>query len=125
MTKLRFASVRQLCVALSFLFVTLCISCSNTDYYTYSSVYGIVADYETGEPIPNVSVVLSPTNVSKHTSSDGTYKFEDLDAQQYTITFQKAGYQADRKLITAISGENLEVNVHLKQIKQSIKELNK
>lgn len=110
--------MRQLHPALFFLFIILCASCSETDFNIYASVYGVVTDYETGEPISNASVVLSPTNISKHTGSDGTYGFDNLDAQQYTITFQKAGYQANRKLITAISGENLEVNVHLKKIEQ-------
>lgn len=92
--------------------------CSDYDYEIYSSVYGTVSDYETGEPISNASVVLSPTNATKHTGTDGTFRFDELDAQQYTITFQKAGYQPNRKLVTAVSGESLEVNIHLKKIEQ-------
>ncbi len=120
MTQQRFSVAYRLRTIFLYLFVVLaaaCIcSCTGTDYEIFSSVYGTVADYDTGEPIPNASVVLSPTNITKHTGSDGTYRFDDLDAQQYTITFQKAGYQANRKLVSAISGEELEVNIHLKKI---------
>lgn len=120
MTRHLFSAAHRLCAIPTFLFITLatsCLcSCTNTDYEIYSSVYGIVADNETGEPIFNASVVLSPTNITKHTGADGAYRFDDLDAQQYTITFQKAGYQPNRKLVNAISGEELEVNIHLKKI---------
>ncbi len=120
MTKQRFCNARQLRVIPFLLSIGLAASflcsCAGTDYEIFSSVYGTVADYDTGEPIPNASVVLSPTNITKHTGADGTYRFDNLDAQQYTITFQKAGYQANRKLVSAISGEELEVNIHLKKI---------
>lgn len=116
-------AVRRLRTNSTFIFFVLmmagmCTGCTNTDYEIFSSVYGTVADYDTGEPIPNASVVLSPTNITKHTGADGTYRFDDLDAQQYTITFQKAGYQPNRKIVTAISGETLEVNIHLTKIPQ-------
>lgn len=120
MTQQRFSVAYRLRTIFLYLFVVLApayiCSCTSTDYEIFSSVYGTVADYDTGEPIPNASVVLSPTNITKHTGADGTYRFDDLDAQQYTITFQKAGYQANRKLVSAISGEELEVNIHLKKI---------
>ncbi len=120
MTQQRFSVAYRLRTISLYLFVVLAAayicSCTGTDYEIFSSVYGTVADYDTGEPIPNASVVLSPTNITKHTGADGTYRFDNLDAQQYTITFQKAGYQANRKLVSAISGEELEVNIHLKKI---------
>ena len=122
MTRHLFSAAHRLCAISTLLFLALaasCLcSCSNTEYEIYSSVYGIVVDYETGEPIHNALVVLSPTNITKHTGADGAYRFDDLDAQQYTITFQKAGYQANRKLVNAISGEELEVNIFLKKIQQ-------
>ena len=119
MTRLLFSVAYRLRAISVFLFIALVsglCSCTNPDYEIYSSVYGTVTDYDTGEPIFNVSAVLSPSNITKHTGADGVYRFDDLDAQQYTITFQKAGYQPNRKLVNAISGEELEVNIHLKKI---------
>lgn len=122
MTKHQFSSTHSLRVFSLFIIIALSASflcsCSKSEYDIYSSVYGIVTDNETGEPLENASVVLSPTNITKHTDADGRYRFDELDAQQYTITFQKAGYQPNRKLVTAISGESLEVNIHLKKINQ-------
>ena len=121
MTRLLFSVAYRLRTIPVFLFIALVsglCSCTNPDYEIYSSVYGTVTDYDTGEPIFNVSAVLSPSNITKHTGADGVYRFDDLDAQQYTITFQKSGYQPNRKLVNAISGEELEVNIHLKKIEQ-------
>lgn len=122
MTKHQFSVTHRLRVFSLFIIVALSASslcsCSKSEEGIFSSVYGIVTDYETGEPLENASVVLSPTNITKHTGADGRYCFDELDAQQYTITFQKAGYQPNRKLVTAISGESLEVNIHLKKINQ-------
>ena len=122
MAKHQFSATHRSRVFSLFIIVALSASsfcgCSKSEEDIFSSVYGIVTDYETGEPLVNASVVLSPTNVTKHTGADGTYRFDELDAQQYTITFQKAGYQPNRKLVTAISSESLEVNMHLKKINQ-------
>ena len=71
---------------------------------------------ESYEPLENVSVVLSPSGVTKQTGADGAYCFENLDVQQYTLTAQKKGYQTNRKSVMAVSGERMEVNIQLHQI---------
>lgn len=97
---------------------SLCCGCSDDDYEIYTAIYGVISDRDTGEPLENVSVVLSPSGLTKQTGADGVYCFEGLDAQQYTLTAQKSGYQANRKVVTAISGERMEVNIQLSQIPQ-------
>lgn len=96
--------------------IILFAGCSNPNYDIYSTIRGKVIDYVTGDPLSNVSIVLSPSNTTKTTNSDGSYNFENLDAGQFTLSFQKSGYYPDKKTITAISGEIMEVNVLLKQI---------
>ncbi len=88
-------------------------SCTKDDYDVFSSVYGVVSDAKTGDLIPNANVVLSPSGETKVTGSDGQFIFENIDPQQYTITVQKDGYQTNRKSITAIIGEKVEVNIPL------------
>lgn len=89
-------------------------SCSNSDdYEIFAKIQGKVTDYQTGAPLVNASVTLSPSGLSKQTDANGIYRFEELDAQQYTITVQKSGYQPNRKTITAISGETQQVDVQL------------
>lgn len=94
----------------SFLFT----ACSNNDdYEIYSTIHGRVTDYADGTPVANAIVTLSPTSLTQQTADDGTFTFENLDAQTYTITVQKSGYQPNRKTVTAISGESMEVNIPL------------
>ncbi|MCH5174733.1 MAG: carboxypeptidase regulatory-like domain-containing protein [Prevotellaceae bacterium] len=98
-------------VFMSLVFVT---SCSSTnDYEIFAKIQGHVTDYQTGEPLQNASVTLSPLGLSKQTDSNGFYQFEGLDAQQYTVTVQKLDYQPNRKTVTAISGEIQQVDIQL------------
>ena len=91
-------------------------SCSGTDFEIYCSIYGSITDYETGERLENVSVVLSPTNKTFRTENGGTFIFEDLEAREYTITVQKSGYKPNRKTVTAISGETTNIDIPMTKI---------
>lgn len=88
-------------------------SCAKEDYDVFSSLYGVVSDTKTGELVSNATVVLSPGGATKITGSDGQFIFNEIDPQQYTITVQKKGYQTNRKSVTAIIGEAVEVNIPL------------
>lgn len=87
--------------------------CSKTEYDVYATLYGVITDHTTGEPIANASVVLSPGGKTKITGTDGTYQFNDLDPQQYTITVQKSGYSTNRKTVSAVVDEKTEANIPL------------
>lgn len=96
---------------LCFIIIFMSAACSQTEYSVFSTLHGIVSDYETGEPISGVNIVLSPSGATKITGNDGYFEFQELPPQQYTITVQKVGYTTNRKSITAISGENTEINI--------------
>ena len=100
------------CMALFLLLVGI-YGCSEDDYEIFATIYGTVTDYQTGAPLENASIVLSPSGVTKQTDAGGNYRFEKLDVQQYVVTVQKTGYQPNRKTITAISGEALQVDIQL------------
>jgi len=91
---------------------------SSDDYEIFAKIQGTVTDYKTGAPLENASVTLSPSGFSKQTDANGNYQFTELDAQQYTVTVQKSGYQPNRKTITAISGETMQVDIQLIVIPQ-------
>jgi hypothetical protein len=95
------------------LLIAVCNSCSKTERNLFATLYGAVTDHETGEPIANASVVLSPGGKTKTTGADGYYEFNDLDPTQYTITVQKTGYQTNRKTVTAVVSESVEANIPL------------
>ena len=90
--------------------------CGSTDYEIFARIEGTVTDYQTGIPLENVSITLSPSGISTQTDADGFYQFSDLDVQQYTLTVQKSGYQPNRKTVAAVSGETLRVNIQLMSI---------
>ena len=93
------------------------VGCSSNDYYEiFAKIQGVVTDYETGALLENASVTLSPSGLSRQTDASGQYSFSDLDVQQYTVTVQKSGYQPNRKTVTAVSGETLQVDVQLNRI---------
>ncbi|MCL2649470.1 MAG: carboxypeptidase-like regulatory domain-containing protein [Candidatus Azobacteroides sp.] len=79
----------------------------------FATIYGIVSDNEIGDPIGVATVVLSPGGKTTVSGSDGRYEFNELDAQQYTITVQKSGYQTNRKTVTAITCESVQADIPL------------
>lgn len=96
-------------------FVTLAASsCSNTEYDFFSNLTGTVVDTDNGEPIGQVTVTLTPGSINTHTASDGRFEFRDLDAQQYTVTVQKSGYQTNRKTVV-LNGEPVDISITMKK----------
>ena len=96
----------------------ICVARSgDDDFEIYSTLYGVVTDYVTGKPVEGATLTLSPSSYTQKSDAVGAYRFEKLDAQQYTITVQKTGYQPNRKTVTAISGEEMEINIPLTKIK--------
>lgn len=87
--------------------------CDKKEYDMFATLYGVIADSDTGNLITNASVVLSPGGKTKTTGTDGRFEFNDLDPQQYTITVQCTGYQTNRKTVTAVVGEETEANIPL------------
>lgn len=85
--------------------------CNPVTYDVFASICGTVADSETMEPIEGVSVVLSPSGKNKVTKADGHFEFTELDAIQYTIMVQKAGYSTNRKTVSAVAGETIEISI--------------
>ena len=86
-------------------------SCSKEEHDSFGSLYGVVSDVKTGNPLDNVTVTLSPGGTTELTGSDGLFEFTELTPQQYTITVQKAGYHTNRKSVSAVVGEKVQTNI--------------
>ncbi|MBA7634332.1 hypothetical protein ES703_41916 [subsurface metagenome] len=56
-----------------------------------ATVYGLVIDTETGEPLADVLVSLNDQVTS--TDADGYYELVGIEPGTYSITFQKEGYE--------------------------------
>lgn len=84
----------------------LLFSCSKDEAVsTVGSIYGVVSDAVNGEPIRNVSVTLSPSNLTTATGSDGHYEFIDLPEGQYKVQCTSAKYQTNSRQITVSLGK--------------------
>ena len=92
-------------------------SCNDdlVDYNVFCTIKGTVIDLDTGVPISQATVTLSPSGYNNYTGSDGTFEFIDLDERQYTVTVQKTGYATNRKTVTTIAGGVLEINLTLQK----------
>ena len=69
-----------------------------------ATLYGIVTDDETGEPIPDVLVTLD--GGSTYTDSAGTYTFADIASGEYVLKFSKEGYETATLDIVLVEGDN-------------------
>lgn len=111
--KKRIGSVLMAC-AMLLCFVTSCDD-GMVDYNVFGSISGTVIDVDTGNPIQQATVTLSPSGMNTYTGDDGHFEFLDLDARQYTVTVQKTGYQTNRKTVTTIAGGNVNISLTLKK----------
>ncbi len=88
----------------SFLIGLLLTGCEVELPETMGSIYGIVSDMETGEPVRGASVILSPGNQTTVTGSDGHYEFSNLEAGQYKLQVSANGYNTNSRQITVVAG---------------------
>lgn len=93
----------------------LATACTKTQYDLFGSISGTVIDVDTDEPLAGVTVTLTPGGLNNYTGNDGLFEFKELDAQQYTITVQKSGYQVNRKTVEALAGETVNISITMKK----------
>lgn len=87
------------------LLAVLFVGCTEDEYTLFGTISGTVTDINTGEPIGNVSLTISPSGKSSVTGSDGNYEFVDLEATQYKIQARHANYKTDTKTVNVLAGE--------------------
>lgn len=85
-------------------FIGLSIGCSSDETPSFGSVYGIITDADTNEPIRGAEVVLAPGNLSSITGSDGRYEFTNLEPNQYKLQVRASGYTTNSRQITILAG---------------------
>lgn len=94
--------------------IILCIaSCNKKEYDMYATVAGSVVETSNANPVDGATVTISPSGKSCVTGTNGSFEFTDMDAQQYTITAQKDGYQANRTQVSGVAGETVTVTIPL------------
>ena len=87
----------------------------NNDSGETGSIYGIVTDKATGEPIINAGVELQPIGLKTVTGSDGQFEFNEVAAGTYTLYVTKTGYRESSSSITVNSGKQSKGDVQLEK----------
>ena len=93
----------------------LATACKKESYDTFATISGTVVEMGNGEPVGNALLTLTPSGLNTYTGSDGTFQFNDVEAQQYTLTAQKSGFKANRKTINAEAGQTLTVSLTIEK----------
>ncbi|MFR3328807.1 MAG: carboxypeptidase regulatory-like domain-containing protein [Odoribacter splanchnicus] len=72
---------------------------------TKGSVSGFVRDSDSGSALKNANVSLSPGEKSITTGSDGSYRFDNLESGNYTVSVACSGYKSNSKTFSVAAGE--------------------
>lgn len=90
------------------------VACAKDIVDFTGSVHGVVKDYETGEFITNCQVSLHPGGNSVTTSTSGEFEFANLTPGEYTLTFNKSGYNEESKTIVIEASRHVYTDFMLK-----------
>lgn len=93
--------------------IFLLTNCSKDIESFTGNLFGTITDYQTGEPIKDASVTISPLGKNMKTGSDGHYEFLDLEASQYSVSVSKANYRTDNKNVTVVVGRDSQLDFAL------------
>lgn len=97
-----------------FLPLLVVAACTEPVVDTFGNIGGTVSDASTGAPLSGVSVMLTPTGYSQVTNNNGTFQFDNLDVQEYTLTFSRSGYVTYQHKVTVKPGLSSSVQVSLR-----------
>ena len=114
-----------LTIALSLVFISHSCKPDSEDELLQESgsIYGVVTDFATGEPVKNANVQLRPSGETTLTGSDGRYEFLDLPNGNYSITVSKAEYTdlIDDFVITVNGSKAMRRDVQIEKLPAALK----
>ncbi len=96
-------------ILITFLLITtLNLKTFATEPVTRMTVRGIVVDYNSEEPLPNVPVLITELNLYVVTDKDGVFEFSNIPEGKYLFYIKSLGYQPLK--------QNIEVNEQLSKL---------
>ena len=100
-----------------FAVIAFLVSCGGSEESSeLGSIYGVVSDKATGEPIKNAGVELLPIGLKTVTGSDGSFEFMDISSGHYNLLVTKTGYSDTKSsTITVESGKKSKGDVQLEK----------
>ena len=96
------------------LFLLVLSSCAKDIVDLTCSIEGVVKDKDTGIPLTNCEIQITPSNNSVTTSSNGVYSFNELEPGEYTLTYIRSGYITDSRTVSVNAGETSKIKMLLK-----------
>lgn len=96
--------------------ILCCIACSKPEISTLGSISGIVVDALSKDAISGVKVTLTPGGSSQLTGKDGTFSFEELESQEYTLSFTKDNYESENQKVMVRANISSNVQISLSPI---------
>ena len=95
------------------LLISVAVSCTEPVISTFGSIGGTVQDGETSEFLSGVKVTINPLGYSQVTNSDGAFQYDNLDVAEYTLIYEKTGYETYKHKVTVKPGVVSPVQVTL------------
>lgn len=88
-----------------------------------NTIYGVITDFATGEPVQNANVQLRPGGETTLTGYDGTYEFLDVSDGTYSITVSKAEYTdlVDDYPIIVTDGKRMRRDVQIRKLPTTLR----
>jgi outer membrane receptor protein involved in Fe transport len=87
------------------------------------SIYGIVSDAETNQPLSNANIFLPENNIGTNSDKNGKYLIKNIPSGSYILKASFIGYQDFQKKIELKKNQNLLLNISLKDTSISAKEV--
>ena len=116
---------KSLCLLLGILLICGIYQACAPDVELPGSIYGVVADKATGEPIKSAGVELSPGGLKTITGSEGQFEFTELDPGKYTLLITKTGYlDGVSSTIEVKAGQQAKGDVQLDKLPPALKVVN-
>lgn len=88
-------------------------SCTEPVVSTFGSIGGTVQDAKTDAYLAGVKVTINPLGYSQVTNADGAFQYDNLDVAEYTLIYEKAGYDTYKHKVTVKPGMVSPVQVTL------------
>ncbi len=107
-----------ICLLLTIFYIA---SCTQPVVEVFGSISGYVVDEDSGAAIGGARVTLTPTGSSQVTSTDGEFLFDNLDAQEYTLSIKKDGYKDLSQKVSVKAGVTSSVQVAMSPIQPVLK----
>ena len=100
--------------------ILLVSSCSEPIVDTFGNISGIVRDSRTNEPVEGVKITLTPTGASQVTDLEGSFLFDNLEPQEFTLMFTKTGFETTSQKVSVKPGLSTSVQVVLSPARQAL-----